>query len=592
MSMKKLLTLAAASVAVLMGCSEESHTNSWQDENKSYAEDSFKSSSSLSTRLDIDYNDTLLVNDTTNVLIQIATVDTVKDEDDNEVVKISCSEEKSLCIDSAAKTVSLFLGEFPAGTRITLGASTEGMEKDTLRIRGELLGNDFLKARYATWDEKKSVNAYTDYLLPGDSVYQANQFVVFEDGFYYVDVKANFDSTSKLSVIVAVDSAYYNYIGDTTEISIGLKDTIRGITVIGHSAKELNIKFASDMGYTITVDAKGEWITDYVLSDDDKTIAREKMPDSLQGEKYAGRDSLGQQLLLPQDSTNWTLKLKPLNIENYLSGPFTTFEVITNSRKLGKGEYLANPDSVSRPGDMDTVIREQNSEARYYLRQEQYIWLADMKKGDSIDINHTMRGYSANKRYIALINGDGDSLGTINSYTTMFTAPKDGPVYLHYLSTCSANDNTCGNTDRDNVNDELFFFTQISYYNSLKAITFYSGADESPLDTTSAKVGEALTLSKFKFKALPSTASTNVRWLIPCNDLVSHDEDGRMTKPVFSIQNVDCKDGSGNAIYEGEQEFFSTKLTVQDDTQGESVRLIIESIADPTKRDTLTILVE
>lgn len=591
MSMKRLLTLAAASATAFLGCSEESHTNSWQEEgNKSFAEESFKSSSSLSTRLDIDYNDTLLVNDTTNFLIEIASADTVKDEDGNKVVEFGCGEEKALCIDSNSTTVSLFLGEFPAGTRISLGAVSENMEYDTLRIRGEF-GN-LLKARFATWDSVKHVNSFTNYLLPGDSLYQSNQFVIFEDGFYYVDLKANFDSTSKISVAVEVDTAYYNYIGDSTEIAIGLKDTVRGITVIGHSAKELNIKFASDMGYTITVDAKGEWIMDYGLSEGDKVIAREKMPDSLQGEKYAGKDSLGQQLLLPQDSTEWTLNLKPLNIENYLSGPYTTFEVITNSRKLGKGEYLANPDSIFRPGDMDTVIREQNSEARYYLRQEQYIWLADMKKGDSIDINHTMRGYSANKRYIAIINKNGDSLGTINSYNTKFTAPKDGPVYLHYLSTCSADDNTCGNTDRDNVNDELFFYTRISYFNSLKSITFYNSTDESILDTTSVKAGETVSLSKFKFRTLPSTASTGVRWIIPCVDMVPHEEDGRMTTPVFSIQNVDCKDGNGDAIFDGEQEFFSTKLTVQDDAQGESARLIIESLADPLKRDTLTILVE
>ncbi len=47
------------------------------DDNGSYAEDSFKSSSSISDRLDIDYRDTLTAGDTMNFYMELATWDTV-----------------------------------------------------------------------------------------------------------------------------------------------------------------------------------------------------------------------------------------------------------------------------------------------------------------------------------------------------------------------------------------------------------------------------------------------------------------------------------------------------------------------------------
>ena len=77
--MNKLLSIFLLPAALLVACSETTHTNSSSvtDDNGSYAEDSFKSSSSISDRLDIDYRDTLTAGDTMNFYMELATWDTV-----------------------------------------------------------------------------------------------------------------------------------------------------------------------------------------------------------------------------------------------------------------------------------------------------------------------------------------------------------------------------------------------------------------------------------------------------------------------------------------------------------------------------------
>ena len=578
MNTNKLLILALTAAAFLVGCSDDKHTNSWEDENDgaSFAEDSFKSSSSLSTRLDIDYNDTLKLGDSAVIRIEKARLDTVK-KDGKKIVNLACSDDV-LCLDTNATSLSMFLGEFPAGSRITVTASTGDMKKDTLRIRSEF--GEILKTAHPIYDSTKKEEIFSNYMIPGKSSAPAeNQFVTFKDGFYYLDLAANFSKSCVLRLFVSVDSAYYNYIGDTTEVTIGLKDTLRGITVIGNSPKEIKVKFSSTTGYSIDFVARGNWINSFTLLEKDKQIAS---------------DSLLDELLLPEDSTGWTLKVKPLNIENYLSGPYATFEAITNSRELGQGEYLAFPDSISKIGDALEVVRERNTQAKYYLRQEQFVWLADMKKGDSIEVYQEMIGYfgGVNNKSYTIIDKKGKELGKISSMETRYKATSDGPVYLHYLSTCPYLSN-------DNNDESLRFSTRVSYYGSLSSF-FFNDKDNSnkKLDTTYIVLGDTVYLAKFTFRAalsrtMTAGAGSSVKWFVPCEDIVSHeDENGFTTVPVFNIQNVDCKDNSGNLLTKGEQEISSSRLIPMGESEGGTFRLIAESLADPLKRDTLAIIVQ
>lgn len=571
MNMNKLFILATAA-AFFWGCSDDKHTNTWEDENEgsSYAEESFKSSSSLTTRLDINYNDTLQIGDTAIIVIERAQLDTVKKKDTT-YVEYVCSED-ALCIDSTAKQISMFLGDFPAGSRISVSAYTSDMKKDTIKVRGEL--GDILKTSFSVYDSSKKSEVFSNYMIPGHKDPLKNEFIVFKDGFYYLDLNAKFSSTSHLHLFVEVDTAYYDYIGDTNEVAIGLQDTLRGIAVIGSSPKEINVKFSSGTGYSINLEVKGEWINSFEFYEGKELVA--------------SSDTSMEQLLLPEDSSSWTLKVKPLNIENYLSGPYAVFEAITDSRELGQGEYLAYPDSLVKPGDVLEVVRERNNRAKYYLRQEQYVWLADMKKGDSIDVYQEMLGYfgGVNNKSYTIVNKKGEKLASIGALDNRYKATKDGPVYLHYLSTCPYLSN-------DNDDESLKFKTHISYYGSLKDFSFYSKTEQSIIDTTYIVLGDTVVLSEFMFRTQPSTASSNMKWFTPCEDIVPHlDETEFMTTPVFDVQNIDCKDNSGKELLEGEQQISTLKLIPAKDSEGGSFRLIAESVADPLKRDTLTIIVQ
>ena len=68
--MKKLFfTLLSATALALLGCSESSHTNNSDinDGEGEYADSSFYSSSGTSNRADIDYDDDIVLDDTTNI---------------------------------------------------------------------------------------------------------------------------------------------------------------------------------------------------------------------------------------------------------------------------------------------------------------------------------------------------------------------------------------------------------------------------------------------------------------------------------------------------------------------------------------------
>ena len=68
---------------------------------------SFRSSSSLSTRADIDYKDTLKLGDTTRVYIELFDGDSSK------------MDESEIYIDSATNSIPLYLGEFFTPTHRT-----------------------------------------------------------------------------------------------------------------------------------------------------------------------------------------------------------------------------------------------------------------------------------------------------------------------------------------------------------------------------------------------------------------------------------------------------------------------------------------
>lgn len=564
--MNKLLSALLIPAALFVACSEQTHTNtsSVTDGNESFAEESFSSSSSLTTRLDIDYRDTLVSGDTINFYMEFASWDTItverdtSDEDskDSTYVQKICHDD-ILCLDSANTTVSLFLGDFPKGTRISVLAATSDMENDTIRIRGEKSGN--LRTLMPVYDTKKKDSVYSDYMIPGSGADMIpNSFIAFNDDFYYLELAAKFDTSAHLRIKADVDTGFYNYTGDSAQVDIDLRDTVRGILVIGEAPKKIDVKFKVETGFSVNLSVQGYSINKFEILDQDEHVYS---PDA---------DTLDT-LLVTNSNTEWTLSLYPSNVVSFVSGPFATFEAATRFRRLNQGEYLAKPDSIIYPGDTLTVVRPANDSTKYYLRQDHYVWLADLKKGDSLVVYHEMAGYckyqeckGTPRASYWLINDKGDSVGTISSLEHSYKAKKDGPVYLRYLQL-----NSKALTDSN-----LTLRTFIQRPGSLDSLKFYNEAKDETYTTKRVKAGDTVKLSEFAFQTVPYKTSSNVKWFVPCEDLTI------IGTASYLSQIENCK---------GEQEISSFYLIAQDDATDKDARLIAQSMADPLMRDTLTI---
>lgn len=571
--MKKNIIAFLVLVALIFvaACSDSEHTTSKFDDDTDIA-DSFKSSSSISDRLDIFYNDTIPLGDTINMYVGFPVWDTtetvVKDEEGNldTVTVINKCQEGVLCVDSGATEVPLFLAGLPVGTRIQVSIATSDIAEDTLYVVSEK--GETLRARKPVWNSLKKDSIFTNYMIPGKGAELSNnEFVAFSTAYYYINLKGLFVENSHIRIVVKADSAYYGYTGDRDTLFMSKNDTVHGIIPIETSPEKISILFDTPLGYNINIMADGEWINRFQLADK-------------KGNILDSSDALTptiEQLLFPEDSTSeWTLTVEPLRVENYMSGPFATFEAITFSRQLGKGEYIANADSIGLVGDTLTVVRECKEEAKCYLRQEQFVWLGDYNKGDSINIFHDMSGYYTKcsrtpcPANYSIINQAGKVLGTIDDYEHGFKATEKGPVYLRYLRL-----NSPARVDPP----LLTLKTYIQRPGSLNSLAFYDDKKEKTYDTKYVIAKDTVFLKDFKFQTNPYKTSSNMKWFVPCDDL-------NFLGTTGYIMNID------NCKANGTEWQVSGYLIAQEGAEGETARLIAESLADPLMRDTLKILIQ
>lgn len=522
-SLRSINLLFLLSLVALCFNACQNKPNEVEETSSSSSEES-SSSSYFVNRLDATYLDTLISADTANFYFEE---------------------------DTLTKPQLFYLGDLKAGTQIIIAAATTDIEGDTIRVYEE--SGTLVQTILPTTDSKGNY-VYT-YMLPGaGSELITNQFVTLKEGHYYLELKGKIQEGSHLRIFTEINEAYYSYLGDSTEISINTQDTLRGLFFIGQGAKQLDISIKTSTGISLNIDASGSWITKYTLTEGKDTIET----DTAQIDK----------LLLPQSKTTYLLSLKPFTIQNYLTGPYAFFELITNSRDLDKGEYLAYPDSVVRPGDTLTVVRPRNDQAKYYLRQEQYVWLSDLKKGDTLFITHEMEGYYSGPLYpasLTILNADGDSIQSISLSNYIFVAPKDGAYYLHYLRLDSPP------SDESQI---LTLKTFTQQPNLLTELHFYDEALESVIENKTLKQGDTLQFSDISFTTAPNTASKNVLWYVPCEDLHN------LSSTTYA--GISCT---------GDQ-LMTTNLVVALGEPGEKASLIAESLADPNKRDTLTVYIK
>lgn len=573
------LGLILSAMATLTACGDDSSSSAEDEPYSSVA--SFKSSSSLSNRADIDYKDTVSLGDTMRVYVELFDGDSSKM--DSTVVYI----------DSAARQIPMYLGHLPKGSRIKVYASTSEIKEDSIRIKSEqgqymsaLIGvpKEALSKGTKPCGGSTAANVdtiFSNYFSPSygcdkDSTFRdSNQFVVFNENHYYLEIAGEFNNKSSLRLKVLVDSSYYRYTGTEGSLSLSMNDTLRGIIDIDNNNSEnIDIAFSAKEGYSVALSARGNNISQYRFTDGSK--------DSLSS------DTAISTILISSDSIKWTLSVSPEKFSNFMTGPYATFEAATKSRALEQGEYFSLPDSITYLGETHKRNRpkdDHNNIYRYNLRQEQYIWIGDYVKGDSLIVYHEIDNYNDDSQSPAtceIIDKDSKVVGSISctqgGSLKITDKMSEGPYYLHYIRLNSY--------PLDQVADSLRYvlqlYTTVQQPGLLKSMQFYDLEKSESFKKKAVPVGDTIRFSNFHFKMEPvndskkSLIGSDIVWFVPCQSLAYLNNNS-----VYSCLESEMETG--------EQEISSNFLVVQEAEAGTTAKLIAQSVADPAKRDTLTI---
>jgi hypothetical protein len=543
-------------------CGDDS-SSSASDEESSSSVPSFKSSSSLSTRADIDYKDTVKLGDTLRLYVDLFKGDSSK------------MDESEIYLDSTATTLPMYLGEFPKGSRIKVFASTSNIESEQIRIKSEY--GDYLQAiKAAPKTAARKDSVYRNSLIPSygaDSTAtfrDSNTFVTFNDNHYFLEVEGEFSDESSMKLKVLVDTSYYKYTGEDEKISMKMNDTLRGILLIDNAPKEVSIAFSANEGYSVNLTTVGENIILYKLTDGDKEL----------GSSKTNLDTM----LVPNDSVNWSIKIKPESFSSIWTGPYAFFETITKARELEQGEYFSNPDSIKYPGEAYERTRPKDDIGtyKYNLRQEQFVWIGDYKKGDSVIVKHWIQNYNDENFQnvsIEVLNKKKKSQATISSvYGGSFKVSEDGPYYLHYLR---LNSDPLDQGIPDSLRYVLQLYTMVQQPGLLKEMKFYDSEKDAPLKEKVLAVGDTMRFEDFDFTMTPHSKTSwkiigsDIAWFVPCKTL------------DYLNNSSNYKSGTCDE----EQEISSNYLIALEGGIGEKAELIAQSVADPSMRDTLTITI-
>lgn len=514
------------SLSLLVACGGDSSSSATEDSSSSAAVEE-PSSSSYSNRLDANYADTLS-SDTLRF--------TGKD---------------------SAVAYKFFLGEFPKGTLIRIyGKKSTGAHPDSFFVKEEK--GEILIPEYTTVEDGDEVfNTQNLYARLGDSSgYSTAAFVTTsESGFYYVDfpkVDNSEDSAFSIRIAAEVSPAYFAYVGDSSELSLEPGDTVRGVFFLGNGTDQSVIRFTAAEGKSINVNASGKSLYGIEL---------------LNGKTVVASGASIDEQILPETSSEYSLVITPRSFPDYTTGPYAYFDVKTSSRDLIQGEYFANPDSIEKVGDTLTIVRERNDDAKYYLRQEQYVWLSDLEVGDTVNVYHGIEGYMAGAAYPAtyqILDAEGD---TVHMERMQFVAKSKGAHYLLYIRL-----NSPPTTDAQT----LTLKTAVQRLNYVTRFSFFDEEREADLTSKTVAVGDTIRLSSLYLRAEPSDVSNRALYFIPCSDLP-------YIATVYTESS--CKS------YGAEQAWGATNVVISDnaDNAGEIIRLIAQSAADPRQRDTLQI---
>lgn len=501
----------------LIACGNDS-SSSANDESSSSMSSEASSSSAYSNRLDAHYADTL----------------------SRDTITLSSADETN--------SYRLFLGDLPKGSRIRI--FTSGNVSDSLLVREE--EGEILTPEIFTADDGDTTYSTAIYARIGET---ATFVTTAETGYYYVDIPGVKDSSYSIKISADVKSGYFAYVGDTDSLEISA-DTTRGVIVLANAPSKITATFTAKTGKSLGLTLSGKSLNKISLSTAD-------------GEVASGNPL--EQQLSPKSDTEYFVTVVP-QVSSYLTGPFAYFEIVAAERELLQGEYFAHPDSIKMIGDTLTIVRERNDQARYYLRQEQYVYLANLDKGDTINVYHSIEGYYSGVNYpatYAILDSAGDSISAVTLNRPQFVAPAKGPYYLHYVRL---------NSPPNTSSQVLTLKTLVQRYHYAKSFYFYDEERLSPYESKTVSLGDTLAFSKLSLRAEPSDIGADAQWYVPCENLT-------LLQTAYSVSQ--CQANGTEQLIGASNVVIST----DESKAGETFSLIAQSKADPRIRATLTVVI-
>lgn len=522
-------------LSMLGACSFFSDKDSDKEESKSSsssAEVSSSSSSGNPGRLEVDYADTLKLDDSVSYQV----VDSLVEE----------------------SPWNFYLGEFPRGTIIHLGIQNDNLDKG---------------AKFRVVSEKGTIqlptNAlpdgnYADYAEASDTSYLTNHFVVMDTGYYYLEVEASrkSDTSSRpdFSAFLTVDSAYYQFVGLEDSLELPANTPYQGCFRINTIEDSVKFMFAGTAGQNLSIITSGQSLAGVSLREVGGALLDSAVADL-------------REYMLPQDSTEWSLKIRS-TLPSYFAGNYAFFTLNLTSIQLGRGEYLAMPDTMPRPGDTLGIDREGSESSGWDVRHDHYVYLGSLTAGDTIILWHGTDGIERVSKLLRILDSKGVPVDTLSIHLTtnwvkqqgnIFVPAKTGTYFLHYMGLGG---------DDTYWKDEHYTLHLRAMVQKPHSLQTFQYDPPNYGFTVSFKTGDTLSLDDLlDFVSItPSTASRNYLPLV-----------SRTERSVLR-DSVDLKFG-GSASGD---EVRSRWLVAG---EAGTAHLLIQSTADPSKVDTCTIKV-
>jgi hypothetical protein len=458
---------------------------------------------------------------------------------------------------------NLYLGHYPRGTVLHLSLKSRGIEAGAkFRVKNE---SGLIQLPTNILPD----STYANYMVAADSLYLTNHFVLMDTGYYFLEITGErnslglADSIPDLFASLDVDTAFFKFTGSEDSLTLASNLDLQGCFRLDRQEDSTIFHFSSYAGNNLTLTSTGQNLDGVRLFDEAGSLL-----DSVKTEM--------RRQLLPQDSTSWTIKLRTI-IPAWNSGNYAFFTFRLNSIKLGKGEYLAYPDTMPQAGDTLSIDRKGSDASGWDVRHDHYVWLGNLTVGDSLHIWYGMQGINKVQKLLRVLDSAGTPVDTLSQVLTnnwmkqdpnLFQVPKTGKYFLQYTG--------LGNSETYWIDPTftIHLNSMVQKPGSLLSWTVTPG-------TLYASVGDTLFLadSLQSVTATPTSASAHYLFRVPR-------EDRSVLKDSLDIA-LESIQPTGDQVMSAWM-----KAILPEGITRDTALLLIQSTADPRQVDTCRVIVE